>query len=300
MSRAHFTFRTTDTDKIIDVLTVDLFDTPGSRAWQYAVLLTDKTRTAKALNGPVVYCKPGDIDYSTDEIATCYQQLLECVDQLKATPYPLEETVPALADIDQHFLNRLHRHFTTTCRSIWSRYTGMTKDHLMLINDVLHRINAIVHALEKYYPTTQKLEWNRVGKELEIRPVVHNGGFDIAEYGESHSFEPADMILDAYILGKTLLESYFTDDDPRQWDTMGHTQTNGGCNLVLTDHRQQMYNSDNFQNWLKIQAGLPGRQVFGDFRLGNFISGHRERAYDLFKYLTFKYQLGPCEIDIEL
>ncbi len=265
---------------VVDNIAVDLLDTPGSKAWQYAAMINNSTKkilTKKISSGQV----------HNAYLDQQYQQLKDLIGELNNTEYSFAETVPLSPnDIDQYFLNRLHRHFTTTCKTIWNpnfRNINLT-EHL---NSILQDINCTIHRIEIFYTTLQKLKWDQQSSEIWIVPEDRSLSFDISPYIKCHTFQHADLILDPHILGKTLLESYLCNDNPLADDTNGHVITNGGACFVMDDSRQTIYNSDDFNNWLE-NHGCSKHTVFADFPIGNFATGMKERLLALVSLHQFK------------
>lgn len=290
MSRAVFAFASLIDKQIADTVEFDLIDNPGSRAWQYAVMLNDKQRHV-TIGGPGGYKSQ-----RPPHMVHVYDQLKDTVHGLSGTEFEIDFTLPGSAEqVSQHLLNRLHRHFTDTCLIIWDQsYIDFEKQ--TQVDQLLQTLNDLIHQLEPYIPTDQKIKHGWIGKH-ELRVINHGQelGYDISPFRQYHSWEPADLILDPYILGKTLLESFMCDDDPVHWDTAGHVKTNGGCCIMLSDHRKNIYDSDDFASWLQ-QHKTTRQQVFADFPLGYFVPGHRERLKQLLPRLG---QLS-CRVHIEL
>jgi hypothetical protein len=111
-------------------------------------------------------------------------------------------------------------------------------------------------------------------------------GFDIKPYMNCHRRDHHDVVLDPYILGKTIIQSFLDIDDPSQWDTTGHVSTDGGCMFVLTDHRQTIYQSSEYYNWL-AKYNLNYYNTYADFPIGNFIAGDKQRLTEFVKHPDF-------------
>lgn len=288
MSQAIFTFTHPDNESSEEIR-VDLLDWPGVRAWMYAVYLNSRQRKIRGLHR--LYTEP-----VWSEMVPVYNQLLSTVDDLQNTPYPYHHLVPSSVEqVDQPFLNHLHRHFTESALHLW-RPTATNWMERPEIDRVLQRLNDLIHALEYYVPTRQKQQYTHFVKEIWLETAGEQQSFDIDPYRwDHHGFEHADLVLDAHILGKTLIESYYCGDDPTHWDTMGHTHTGGGCVMLLNDNRSKIYSSEEFKTWLKNHNTNYDR-VFGDWPLGTFADGHRARALNLFN--TPGISNYSCTVDI--
>jgi hypothetical protein len=273
MSRAAYTFVDRETNETADVIEFDLIDNPGSRSWQYAVMLNSPERFV-SLASPIQIPRPLPTDISGK-----YQVLQDIVAQLAVTDFPLNEVLPKNFDqVDQQLMNRLHRHFTNSCLDLWDlRYPRRSTTNL---DNLLQNLNSVIHELEQYLPTRIKVAHGRPGTEVWAIASGLELSYDIFPLRQYHSYEPADLIIDGHILGKTLLESFKCLDMPTSWDTRGHMRTNGGASLILEPFRQEIYNSKDFIEWL-TQHGTDKNQCFGDFPLGYFVSGHKQKLKQL-------------------
>jgi hypothetical protein len=273
MTQAVYTFVESNAGQIADVVEFDLFDNPGVRAWQYAVMLNNPNRTV-SLRSPINYIlsKPITVDAE-------YQQLKLAIKKLSNTDFAWSESVPETFElVDQEFMNRLHRHFTNSCYKLWDhRYSRLGNAD---IDCILHDINHFIHRLEIYLPTKHKVAYSNTGKEITVKNNDQELGYDIFPFRHYHSYEPADLILDAYILGKTLIESFGCNDDPSSWDINGHMKTNGGSVILLDNTRSKIYNSKYFEQWL-VNHAKQKHSSRADFPLGNFVKGHRSKCESL-------------------
>ena len=296
MFQAIFTFVSTSQEVAI---TVDLFDNPGVRAWAYAVLLNNKNRSVMFQN--ISRWE----EYDIIRVEEGYNNIIKTLDQLRGTVFEFKNPVPSLDNIDQEFLNTLHRHFTDSCYKLWARplindFCGLDSqsffDMLSQLNPLLDDLNENVHHIETYFSTAQKIKFRNIGPELHLR-CTNGTSFDIKPFNRYHSFEHADLILDAHILGKTLIESYMCNDNPNHWDTSGHSRTTGGCIFLLDDTRAQIYSSEDFTNWLTAH-NLTKKQALADFPLGNCRSGDKECLINFIKDPNFN--VHSCKIEIIL
>jgi hypothetical protein len=277
MSRAVYVFTEKSTDQVVDQIEFELFDNPGVKAWQYAVMLNDPFRICFKRN-IVSFSKwsPADIDQQ-------YQKLVDSVNALNNTKYLWNQAIPEAFDkVNQDFFNQLHRHFTDSCYDIWD-HRSQNFDNLE-INENLQNLNNLIHHLEKYVANDTKLKYCDQGKEIGLRSQGTELGYDMYPFRRYHSYEHADLILDGYILGKTLMESFVCEDNPTSWDTNGHMRTNGGAIVLLDQVRYDVYNSENFEYWL-TSHGAGKHNKLADFSLGNFVSGHRNKLLSLEQHL---------------
>jgi hypothetical protein len=288
MSRAVCTFVDQLSGQTVDVIEFDLIDNAGCRAWQYAVMLNNKSRR-------IYQARPINFQNTRPpNIADRYESMKATFKELSATEFAWNHNVPESFDqVDQEFLNLAHRHFTNSCQTLWDPRYSKTVD--LELDKILHDLNSIVHELEIYVPTPTRLKYYLTGKEIRLINDSKELGYDILPFKQYHSYQPSDLILNSYILGKTLMESFAGHDNPTSWDTAGHIRTNGGAHILIDGTRQQIYNSVEFNQWLQ-DYNLKKHMTLADFPLGNFVPGHRSRAETLYKDLD-KYS---AQVDIQL
>lgn len=276
MARALFSFFDYASKKLVDVVEFDLFDNLGVRAWQYAVMLNPPQRTISTQ--PAIIYKPSKLH--TVELQ--YQSLQSIIHQLSITDFAWLEKIPDTVDfVDQNLLNRLHRHFTNSNYTLWDfRYDKIGDSHA---NNLLSELNSLIHQLEEFVPTNNKITFGNSGSEIWAH-ANSLMSYDIFPYRQYHSFEPADLILDAHILGKTLLASFACEDNPSNWDTNGHMRTSGGAIILLENQRTEIYANQKFDQWL-LDHGTNKNAKLADFPLGNFVTGHRAKLASLMQHL---------------
>ena len=273
MTRAVYTFFDKKSHQIAEKIEFELLENRGSQAWQYAVMLNSSAR---------ICFKKDSITFSTSlpaDIDHRFEKLINTIHVLDYTDFTWQYDIPkSFAELSQEFLNCLHRHFTNSCYQIWDHRS--TNFENFKINDSLQKLNDIIHDIEKYVPTEMKSKYALKGKEICLRSHGTELGYDLFPFRQYHSFEPADLILDGYILGKTLLESFACEDVPSAWDTNGHFKTNGGATVVLDNSRSSIYQSPDYDAWL-VKHGVDKHTKLADFPLGNFVSGHRTKLESL-------------------
>lgn len=252
---------------------IDLIDNPGVEAWANTCRKIDPHR--RATFQPVPYDgRPSVGDNPT------WQNLLDIYHGLKDTEF----AIPLLADspdaVTRQHLNIWHRCFTEGGKIIEDRKQW---NHIPEVYRWLLGLNEWVHAWEdRFYEWPKTHIEHLSGEELNLIPDlvkqdIHNTGHycDMRPYGQYHSCQHADLILDQLILGKTLMQSFLDNDDPRHWDTWGHTNTFGGCKLVFGDYRERIYRSDIFAEWLDRYA-LDINECRADFPLGNVHAQYKD------------------------
>jgi hypothetical protein len=136
---------------------------------------------------------------------------------------------------------------------------------------MLDRLNNYVHELECYLlrgPTDMPV--SQIEEIKLYQPAHYNSNVwcSLTDYQQYHSDQHYDIILGSEILGKTLLQSYLDQDDPRDWDTSGHYASAGGLQITYLPTRQTIYQSRSFQQWLQQHQVGPD-QLRHDFPIGN-------------------------------
>jgi len=255
-------FRFPDETKII---TVDLFDNPGVRAW------AAHCATLPAQRQIIYQHIPGDIDTTVPvELWPEYQRIEH---ELQSTMYALPLIAESVETVTQHHLNVWHRWFTVHTKDMDLRNQSLTNNEQQIYN-LLHDLNQLVHKWENRLLGWPKKYLGKYGQGIEINLTpekdAHGSAPFIAlteEQRQYHSFDVADLVLDQSVHGKTTLQSFIDNDDPNHWDTTGHWITHGGCKLVLSHWKQHVYNSDEFATWLN-NNNTGKSQLKGEFPLG--------------------------------
>jgi hypothetical protein len=207
-----------------------------------------------------------------DKLWAEYQRIEQ---NLSETKYALPLKVTTADEITQHHLNVWHRWFTVTTYGPEWNFDNRNPDPTNNLQNqfiLLHDLNVLVHDFYlQEWPKTHIANYGN-GIELMLLPkkTVHGYAPDIwfsDEQRKYHSFEPADLILDAAIHGKSTLQSFIDNDTPNHWDTTGHYITHGGCNIVTSNWRQKIYSSSEFDEWTK-KNNTDISQLTGDYPLG--------------------------------
>lgn len=247
-----------------EILEVELFDNPGVEKWAELCKKTPTTRTPTTQ--PIAREAPRSLSHNTD--LWIQQQLVQ--QQLSVTNLPIPMPVNTLDQITQQHLNVWHRWFTHHTHTSQKHSTSTVEFHW------LHELNQIVHKLEQCFREWPNPQLGVCGVEMNFAAGVDNHGFatefvDLTPYREYHSWESADLILDQAVHGKTTMQSFLDNDDPKNWDTTGHHMSWGGCKLVKSYHRQEIYQDDLFQQWMN-QNNVTHSTLVGDFPLGNIVN----------------------------
>ena len=247
-----------------EILEVALLDNPGVQKWVELCkkLSTIRTTTTQTIS----HSRPRSLSHSPD--LWIQQQLVQ--QQLSVTNLPIPMPVDFSEQITQQHLNIWHRWFTHHTHSSQNHLTSTTEYYW------LHELNQIVHKLEQYVWEWPKTQLGVCGAEINLTAIIDNHGFgtesvNLTPYREYHSWESADLILDQAVHGKTTMQSFLDNDDPKNWDTTGHHMSWGGCKLVKSHYRQKIYQDDLFHQWMD-QNNVTHNNLFGDFPLGNIIN----------------------------
>jgi len=227
--------------------------------------------------------------------------------------YRMPFEIPAEFDFSQSTLNQLHRFFTYNC-DWW--YRQETKPNPFDDNfrpppewdfaywySIIGQINEAVHTLEVCVTTPTKLLYQESSGQMILPSWVLNNPASITgeliktcylpfdSYDQSFNYEPmnfsrgAPVTLNASILGKCMLQSYFEEDDPTAEDARGREGSYGGYCIHLNRRREEIYRSEHFRQW----AASYGRTVDSlplEFQIGHVVGTSIE---DLFKFDPHRY-----------
>lgn len=273
---------------------IDLFDNPGVRAW--AEHCTKLPNVRKVVRQPL----PGYPVLNASDHAAAWQHQQQIQLELSRSTTPIPLPVTGAEQVTQHHLNVWHRWFTDETKKIDQAFT-----HQELAHEYhwLHELNQVVHVWERFL-----IEWPRntfapeYSVELNLWPETTAHGFplipsvNLEPFVDCHSFEPADLILDQAIHGKSTMQSFLDNDDPKHWDTTGHHLSHGGCKLVTSANRSNIYQSNEFKQWL-ANNNVNYQTVLGDFPLGQ-IRNKDQALLDLMASPTFR--IDSTNVDFEI
>jgi len=208
-----------------------------------------------------------------------------------------------------HLLNRLHRYFTTGCRSTFEEmqtyddktFFKLKTEHQWTFNDLIHHVNDGVHRLENFIDTPRALEFP-AETEYQIAFDSHQP-FDSADTANDYFVDITqddqqyfsdkleyEMWLPWHqILGKCYWDAYFAYDDPTQWDCSEHVQYSGSFAL---GKRTQARNPK-IEEWLKSWGIDPGPMTCG-IPVARLVSGQQT-----FDFLQSQKE-GPCSLICEI
>lgn len=221
-----------------------------------------------------------EIDHAT--VANCYQLLLSSIDKLKDLGVPWPEIELEHFNFSQEWCNKIHRRFTTMIRFKdridFKSTIRFNIDNNESFNKALHDINNYVHILENYCITEQKELYDSKIKYFSATPLLNGKTDKLETYGkfydfekddfQYHTFQHYDVIFSEEVLGKTLLRSYFDNDEPKNVDTAGYAGWYGSFFINLDNIRNRIYESEHFNNWL-AKHKLKKSYARADFPIGN-------------------------------
>jgi len=242
-----------------------------------------------------------------------WQIILNSIQALRDVNYRIPFEVADKYDYSQLTLNKLHRFFTYNCEW-WSNqlnednpfddtFTPPADWSFEKWYSVIGRINEAVHDLEVVTPTDTKLLYQEPGGQMILPSWVLNNPASITgelietcylpfdSYDQRLNYEPLDfsqgapVTLNASILGKCMLQSYFDEDDPTARDARGREGSYGGYCIHLNRKREEIYQSENFRQW----AARYGRTVASlplEFQIGHVTN---TSVKDLFKFDPQRY-----------
>jgi hypothetical protein len=242
-----------------------------------------------------------------------WKLILESIQALRDINFIIPFGIPTEYNFNQKTLNTLHRFFTYNCEW-WHNQTTESNpfdEKFVPPRDwdfakwysVIGQINEAVHSLELCTPTATKLLYKASrGHPLLPTWVINNPASITGElintcylpfdsYDQGLNYEPMDfscgapVTLNASILGKCMLQSYFEEDDPTAEDARGREGSYGGFSIHLDRRREEIYRSAHFQQW----AEKYGRTVDSlplEFQIGHVVDISMP---DLFKFDPQQY-----------
>lgn len=208
--------------------------------------------------------------------------------------------------IDQYFLNRLHRFFTYNAMWWFQQDTENPYDPNFKLSknisikdwhDLIEPINNSVHKLESIVSSTSNNDYVRKNHRLEIIEFwnKHTGNFDWLPFDDVDQminlnfFSTPDkptVFLSHNILGKPIIESFLTDDDPTAKDCTGRKGSYGSFCIDFINGRKKLYQSNKFKGWLE-KYNLNFDEVPFEFPIGYV--DHMSDTYINFKRKKNKF-----------
>ena len=193
-----------------------------------------------------------------------WNTILSTLDDLKSLGYRLPFEVPKKFTYDQHLLNQLHRFFTYN--ELWhgsgesNPYDPGFQTDLSFEewHDLLDKINVAVHSLEIITTNPNKKIIDRLPMRFFLLGLKEKSFNSVVEFDQddqklnltyfNYQQHPL-VLLDGSILGKSVLQSFLTDDDPSLKDCTGRLLSYGGFVIDLHNSRSKIYQSPEFLAW---------------------------------------------------
>lgn len=184
--------------------------------------------------------------------------------------------LPPKWDGNQNILNQLHRFFTyhaTILKNSNKDETNLYDSSFKIPNDKeqffidIDKINMSVHSLESNSLLEKNAvkilqknlcchsliidnieDFNKTPKDFDTiyfdeKELLHNQNFDLSATNEY------PVVLSRQILGKCILQSFFENDDPTQFDCTGRLLSFGSFFIDLDQNRRKIYKSKIFKKW---------------------------------------------------
>jgi hypothetical protein len=238
-----------------------------------------------------------NIDANTVDVIKYYWKIVK--DSLNSLADFEVPTVPNSFDFDQTTLNTLKRFYTSGLGRLPSDIIGdINRTVTRLSQYTLSNSNRVL--LKENFPITDIWIHNAI-KALPIstnpRPVspMTWTQFSPAQLQQNYKYLDMDtqnlVLLDFSIPGKTILQSFFDNDDPSQFDCTGRTGSFGGFFVESNDNRRKLYKSTEFVNWIESH-GLDPVTLPYEFPIG-YVSDSSQAvgmfltAMDQFDHLEF-------------
>jgi len=249
-------------------ITIKLFNTPAIVKWfsrysdsqyQQNYVHTTKCGIFRKIQ-PFVYP-----NYRTKH----WNNIKSVLEDLSSIGYQIPFKVTDKFYYDQYLLNQLHRFFTYNVLWYGSDETNpydpkfQTDLSFQEWHDLVDRINAAVHALELVTTNANKKILDRFPMEFFWLGPTHTSFSSVLEFDQidqtqnltywEHRQHPL-VLLDGSILGKSVLESFLTNDDPSCKDCTGRSVSHGGFIIDLNNSRSEIYRSQEFLSWCKLDS----------------------------------------------
>lgn len=226
-----------------------------------------------------------------EHLNTCKEKIKTLKDDFNIV---YDGAMPGSIDhINRFWTNSLHRFFTHQQRFV-NLNGSIPPGQRAEINKHLQAINSTVHEIENYLPPSNPVSANDI-TELHIESFGlsyrSTQWFSFEENRHYHTDQYYDVILTSEILGKTLLRSYLDNDNPNDWDTSGHYSSLGGLQIQLEPKRQQLYQSENFTQWLNMHNVTT---PYYDFPIGNVRD--RTQLIEIIKLLNQREDKNLTEV----
>jgi hypothetical protein len=250
---------------------IELFDIPAVRNWFNHFKKIEYST-------PWYTCKrwhrPSRSNIDEEYINLHWQTIIESLKELD-----IDLNIPDQFNFDQNLLNKLHRFFTSN--------NGILPFYL------LDPINLSVHKLERFtIPNENRLfiQNNFPVRDLHVDtlrpPIIRSDWieFTLDERQSNYGYLDLDVenlvLLDQAFLGKSVLQTFFDNDDPSSPDCTGRLGSYGGFYIESNSNRKNIYKSEKFIEWAE-SFNLDPTKLPYEFPIG-FV---KTKSQDLDKFM---------------
>jgi hypothetical protein len=207
-----------------------------------------------------------------------WNQIKSAIDKLKQINYTFPFSISDEFDRSQDTLNQLHRFFTYNV--LWYHDLHLEPDKKNPFDenfkipeymsfqqwlDIVDEINVAVHQLEPacHPHKNKKFILDQHPLSMIICNTTRKSHTDLDPWlqftveDQAHNFdeymalESPMVILNDSILGKSVLQSFYENDDPNAQDCTGRLGSFGGFVIELDGTRKNIYRSPEFTSWAR-------------------------------------------------
>jgi hypothetical protein len=270
---------------------IQMFDNPAVTRWfEYF----KNFNNYQCRSGSILTLNPAWSTGSFAAVTQAWDNISEATRKLTSLGYKIPKTPASTFDRCQETLNFWHRFFTYNVLWFSDKDTAPNPyDPEFVMPDtvqhqdwfgIIDKINVAVHQLEMYtVPHANKKLISEQYPLIELTFMPDRQHTDLStwlpftkdeqQYNFNSFLSSTDplVLLNSSILGKSVLQAFYEHDDPTADDCTGRLGSFGGFVVDLTDNRRRLYQSAEFQTWLK-QYNLDTTQVPYEFPIGTIVS----------------------------
>jgi hypothetical protein len=238
------------------LIEIQLLDNPAVVRWfnKYSKL----TKVGRMIDMPIS-SRPR---VSWDLIQKHYQELRAVLDRLQYLPQP---RFPKYFNRDQHWCNDIHNVF------INALLQNIGNEDVMSINTIIHKLESFSNLTDtelyfkNLYPHNYLRTFIERDSGLEAWTLLTEEEMQYCtRLGDKHY----DVVIADELLGKTYLTAFLQEEPPLSPSVKGIDATWGNIEIKLDSHRENIFSSERFQNWLK-ECGITSPQL--EFPLGTVV-----------------------------
>jgi hypothetical protein len=276
-----------------DYIEIELFDNPTVKKWfqHFQKINNDVPNFYKnqrvVQNGEELYLQS---HYEKHNIH--WQQIKHTIKKLQNIGYNFPFEIPESFNFDQSTLNKLHRIFTYNM--LWSKDRSLDSNpfdssfalpihishkdwHTLLdiINDAVHSLENYTNEsdIRKFVHTQYPIDYLFFSPIAAFNTWLEFNADDIKQnltYMQHPDDNPLVLLNDS-ILGKSIFQSFYDDDDPTCKDCTGRLGSHGGFIIDNNFNRKQLYKTLEFTQWLN-RYQLNAETVPYEFPIGTVSS----------------------------